>query len=688
MKEVHQPMLQSINTTKLISHRNALWVSLAIITAVVALLAYNFSTKYANALTSSDFNPGYIIDDQIFTNSESMSVNEIQTFLNTKVPTCDTSGSKPSEMNNSGVPDYNNDSTIQRWEWGKYKFDQTTFICLKSYTENSKSAAQIIYDTAVEFSINPQVILVLLQKEQGLITDTWPLNIQYRSATGYGCPDTAECDAQYYGFTNQVRWAATMYRAIMTDSPTWYTPYVLGNNYIRYNPNSSCGGSVVNIQNRATQALYNYTPYQPNSDTLSYILDGGTYVSSAYPDCGAFGNINFFKYFTEWFGLPINLYRIEATPFDSTTDSSGEQGKIGYRLNKKPTNSVTFYLKVSSPSNARIAGTNKVTITPDTWDDSTRNVVLISGLSNPALDGTFQYAVVPDGKTTSSDSRYHNITPPSINMLQLQTSNQAVYSLYSSTSQQHQYTSNKSVVSNLESNGYTNEGPKFYYCKAGEQSIVRLVSGDDYRLVKYLSQDYIDLLNSGYAYGELDFSTSIHGYIPVYWLYNNTLGTSLYTTSSTEVADAIGTGFTDNGIAFYSCSSDQTPVYRLYRKSNNSHFYTKSEAERNYALNVIGYRYEQVGYYTCATGDPVYRLYRESNNSHFYTTSEAERDSIVASGQYRDEGQQFYTCPTGDPVYRLYRESNNSHFYTTSEAERIRLSSNGFRDEGARFTAN
>lgn len=79
------------------------------------------------------------------------------------------------------------------------------------YSEGGRSAAQIIYDAAQQHQINPQVLIVLLQKEQGLVTDTWPLNIQYRSATGYGCPDTAACDSQYYGLTNQLNWAAKMF---------------------------------------------------------------------------------------------------------------------------------------------------------------------------------------------------------------------------------------------------------------------------------------------------------------------------------------------------------------------------------------------------------------------------------------------------------------------------------------------
>lgn len=260
--------------------------SIAFLSAFV--FAFMFAVTFVNTKAVSaaipDWQAGNIISDSVFTNKSSMSVNSIQSFLNSKVPNCDTWGEETSEYGGG-----------TRRQWAESRGYSPPFTCLRDYLQNGKSSAQIIYDAAQEFSINPQVLIVLLQKEQGLVTDEWPVDIQYRSATGYGCPDTAACDSDYYGFTNQVRWAARMYHAIMTDSPTWYTPYVLGNNHIGYNPNSSCGGSTVNIQNRATKSLYNYTPYQPNQAVLN--ANWGQTVS-----CGAYGNVNFYMYFRAWFG--------------------------------------------------------------------------------------------------------------------------------------------------------------------------------------------------------------------------------------------------------------------------------------------------------------------------------------------------------------------------------------------------
>ncbi len=264
----------------------------------------------ANAASVADFNPGRIIDDSVFTDTSTMSVASIQSFLLSKVPVCDTYGT-------------NGTTTTSRRDYIRSRGYDVPLYCVTTYTENGKTGAQIIYDTAQEFGINPQVLIVLLEKEQGLITDDWPGPWQFQTATGYGCPDSTPgvCSSQYYGFTNQVRWAARMFRAIMNASPTWYTPYVLGNQIVYYNPGpydnannryygrfgnkpdiEYCGASVVNIENRATQALYNYTPYQPNLATLRWKLEGGPAVSSGYPGCGAFGNINFHTLFTSWFG--------------------------------------------------------------------------------------------------------------------------------------------------------------------------------------------------------------------------------------------------------------------------------------------------------------------------------------------------------------------------------------------------
>lgn len=278
---------------------------LALVASVVGLFSLN---AHVSALSGSDFNAGRIIDDVIFFNPYTMSPDDIQVFLNAKVPTCDTNGTQPSGR--SGYP--------TRADWGTANGAPPPYICLKDYSQSiqgsspdsycsgsvgaaTRSAAQIIHDVSRACGINPKVLIVLLQKEQSLVTDDWPWPKQYQAATGYGCPDTASCDAQYYGFFNQVYNAAWQFQRY-AKVPGEYQ-YVAGrSNFIQYNPNTSCGGSNVYLQNQATTGLYIYTPYQPNSGSLAYKLNGGRYYETSYPDCGAYGNLNFWQLFNNWFG--------------------------------------------------------------------------------------------------------------------------------------------------------------------------------------------------------------------------------------------------------------------------------------------------------------------------------------------------------------------------------------------------
>ena len=198
----------------------------------------------------------------------------------------------------------------------KYHIENGHFVCMADERFDGESAAHIIWQAAQDYRINPKVLIVLLEKEQGLVTDTWPNStLQYRSATGYGCPDTAACDSQYYGFKNQVRNSAKFFRKNLDGDPNW-TNYPVGWNNILYSPNCSDRGAVY-IENRATGALYTYTPYQPSQA----VLNAGYGTASG---CSAYGNRNFYLYYTDWFGdthgkeltgayLPDGVYQFKST---------------------------------------------------------------------------------------------------------------------------------------------------------------------------------------------------------------------------------------------------------------------------------------------------------------------------------------------------------------------------------------
>lgn len=265
------------------------------IAVIVGTLLLSAIPGRAFAADASGFQAGRIIDDSVLTNSVAMSPDDIQAFLNAQVPVCDTWGEQPSELGGG-----------TRLEWAEAHGFSAPFTCLKDYSENGKTAAQIIYDAAQQHRINPQVLLVLLQVQQGLVKDSWPVDYQYKLATGYSCPDTATCDTQYYGLTNQLNLSATLFQSIETNSPNWYSAYSVGDNYIRYNPDPACGGSVITIQNRATLALYDYTPYQPNGAALTAGFGRGD-------ACSSYTNRNFYLYFTEWFGSTFAVAKPEVT---------------------------------------------------------------------------------------------------------------------------------------------------------------------------------------------------------------------------------------------------------------------------------------------------------------------------------------------------------------------------------------
>jgi len=260
------------------------------------------------------FDPGHIIDDSIFYNSGGFSSAEaVQDFIKSHTPACDTWGTQPSGHGKLTRAQYA--QQVLKWPGPPY-------VCLQNYYENpltgetsfekgggafsgGLSAGQIIYDAAVKNGINPKVLLVMLKKESPgpLYSDSWPTKFQYQYAMGYACPDTgpnssAACVASKGGFYKQVNLAASQLRQYVNNIGSYH--YQPGRwNYIQHNPNQICGRKYVYIDNLATASLYIYTPYVPNQTTLH-----------AYPDttpCGAYGDLNFFIFFNQWFGSTYDL---------------------------------------------------------------------------------------------------------------------------------------------------------------------------------------------------------------------------------------------------------------------------------------------------------------------------------------------------------------------------------------------
>lgn len=257
--------------------------------AVALAGAVAVAPERAEALTGSDFDPGMIISDSIFFDEDTMTASSIQSFLNGKVSSC--------RAGYTCLKDY------RETTWTR----PADPMCSTYTGAANETAATIIFKVAQACGINPQVLLVTLQKEQGLVTHTYPSSGRFQRAMGYGCPDTSPCNTEFYGFYNQVYKAAWAFQRYGMPSGTGPgTPYTTNYSWfpvgqaigILYHPNSGCGRKTVTIQNKATAALYYYTPYTPNGAALANL--GGTGDS-----CSSYGNRNFWYYFTNWFGSTI-----------------------------------------------------------------------------------------------------------------------------------------------------------------------------------------------------------------------------------------------------------------------------------------------------------------------------------------------------------------------------------------------
>lgn len=187
----------------------------------------------------SNFDPSNLISDEAFVAADSMSLAEIQTFLEEK---------------------------------GSF---------LASYSEGGKTAGEIIWNAShgqgeatqkvsgtnltIKSSISPKVILVTLQKEQSLITKRTRDDSALRKAMGYACPDNGTCDPAYAGFTKQVEngtWQ--LYWNYERAKGRGYSDFQVGQTVTLSNSDGS--QTTVTFSNRATASLYRYTPHVYNGN--------------------------------------------------------------------------------------------------------------------------------------------------------------------------------------------------------------------------------------------------------------------------------------------------------------------------------------------------------------------------------------------------------------------------------------
>ncbi len=156
------------------------------------------------------FDKCYTMSDSEFTNKDSMSVAEIQSFLERR-------GSVLSKPTTGGMP------------------------------------SQMIYDACQKYGISPKVILATLQKEQGLVSKKTATQKQLDWAFGVGAYDGGNWNQSYKGFGKQVAGSAQTLRK-------WYD-YAQDKIKKGESIDLKIDGQNVAVKNAATYSNYKYTPH-------------------------------------------------------------------------------------------------------------------------------------------------------------------------------------------------------------------------------------------------------------------------------------------------------------------------------------------------------------------------------------------------------------------------------------------
>lgn len=169
-----------------------------------------------------------------------------------------------------------------------------------------RTAAELIWDSAQSSGLNPQVILITLEKEQSLITgrktaDSATLQKALDRALGFGCPDSGGCENIFAGFYFQLfgNFDATASRylgATKSLMKSFSTPG--GRGPAINNGTPAKVGEAITLEN--TQG----PPYNCDPHTNIIIANNATAALYRYTPHWCNGNKNFQKFFAQWFRYP------------------------------------------------------------------------------------------------------------------------------------------------------------------------------------------------------------------------------------------------------------------------------------------------------------------------------------------------------------------------------------------------
>ncbi|MCL6422145.1 S-layer homology domain-containing protein [Brachybacterium sp. JHP9] len=245
------------------------------------------------------FDPGLLITDALMFDGGALGAAEIDAFLDERGASCRTGVDGAPCLKDLAM------STPQR---------EKTAYCAAIPAGTAQSAGQILAAVSAACGVSPKALLVMLQKEQGLVTTAAPTWKKLDQALGFACPDFLGCDPAKAGFAQQIYQAGS--RLQEYGDPARGFRYQAGRTYdLQYSPFEFCGTGRVSIANRATAALYNYTPFTPSQAAL----DAGAGVV-ADDVCATYGNRNFYRIYATWFGSPTGA---DPTPSPIAAPSIG-----------------------------------------------------------------------------------------------------------------------------------------------------------------------------------------------------------------------------------------------------------------------------------------------------------------------------------------------------------------------------
>lgn len=248
---------------------------------IIFLLLFLISPKISFAQTAfidPNFNPNNILTDAELMSNDSMTLADIQSFLVSK---------------NSYLANYRTENaygTVKSaaeiiYDAANNNYDIYYNSKLLQYEcDNGTVLGPQLIETAIQqkcrkiSTVSPKFLLVLLQKETSLTEDASPTQNHLDWATGYmifdgmlTCNPYEKC-YRYKGFGKQVNSAALQFLYYFNE-PHKYT-YKLGQTYTFLNNYGTISRETVIVtpENRATAALYNYTPHVFNGNYNVYRL--------------------------------------------------------------------------------------------------------------------------------------------------------------------------------------------------------------------------------------------------------------------------------------------------------------------------------------------------------------------------------------------------------------------------------